>query len=169
MISYVTAFDVPRLKSIIYSAKSLPSIRITFGSILLTYSWASSENLPVVIKTPFFALFWRYWDDWSYKVYLGSNFQVYDDHRVKTLAIGKDKSWSHGLLEMVERIDTPYIICMLDDFFLRNRVSIKDVMKCFEALNALNGKMVRLVPRPPPDTPVPGYPFFGINQIGLPL
>lgn len=66
---------------------------------------------------PFFTLFWRYWPNSSFKVYLGSNYLVYKDSRVKTIAIGEDKSWSQGLLDMVSRIDTPFIILMLEDFF----------------------------------------------------
>ena len=66
---------------------------------------------------PFFTLFWQYWPDHSFKVYLGSNLLVYNDPRVKTIDIGEDNNWSHGLLKILELIDTPYIILMLEDFF----------------------------------------------------
>lgn len=66
---------------------------------------------------PFFTLFWRYWTVPSCKVYLGSNYLIYNDPRVETIAIGEDKNWSHGLIEIVSKIDTPYIILMLEDFF----------------------------------------------------
>lgn len=110
---------------------------------------------------PFFTLFWRYWKASSFKVYLGSNYLIYSDPRVETIAIGADKNWSHGLLEIVKRIDTPFIILMLEDFFLRETVKINDIFMCVEALRNLNGNMLRLVPYPRPDKSVKGYPFLG--------
>jgi len=110
---------------------------------------------------PFFTLFWQYWPDHSFKVYLGSNLLVYDDPRVKTIAIGEDNNWSHGLLKILELIDTPYIILMLEDFFFRRPVNTNDVLRCIKALKELDGEMLRLIPRPRPDRPVPGYPFLG--------
>lgn len=110
---------------------------------------------------PFFTLFWQYWPINTSKVYLGSNFLKYKDSRVKTITIGEDKSWSQGLLDMVSRIDTPFIILMLEDFFLREPVNINDIFMCVEALKNLDGNMLRLVPRPRPYKPVKGYPFLG--------
>lgn len=110
---------------------------------------------------PFFALFWRFWGDIPFKVYLGSNYRTFNDPRVKTITVGEDENWSHGLKRMVEQIDSEYIILILEDFFLRNPVSTNDVLKCVKALKELDGHMLRLVPRPRPDRSVAGYPFLG--------
>jgi len=110
---------------------------------------------------PFFALFRRFWRDLPFKVYLGSNYRTFNDPSVKTITVGEDTNWSHGLKRMVEKIDSEYIILILEDFFLRKPVSTSDVLKCIEALKELNGYMLRLVPRPGPDKPVAGYSFIG--------
>jgi len=92
---------------------------------------------------------------------LGSNQMVFDGPGVKTIAVGKDRNWSLGVKDMLEQIDSPYIILMLEDFFLRKPVNTDDVVKCVKALKALRGHMLRLVPRPRPDRSVAGYPFLG--------
>ena len=93
-------------------------------------------------------------------MYLGSNLLVYNDSSVKTIAIGEDKNWSHGLLKILELTDTPYVSLMLDDFFLRRPVNTNHVLRCIKALKDLNGQMLRLIPRPLPDKPVRAYPFL---------
>lgn len=86
---------------------------------------------------------------------------VFNDPHVETIAIGRDRNWSYGLKEMVEQVDSPYIILMLEDFFLQKTVKTDDVVKCVKALKELDGHMLRLVPRPRSDFPVVGYPFLG--------
>ncbi len=110
---------------------------------------------------PFFTLFWRYWNDCPFDVYLLSNFLTYPDPRVKTLAMGEDKNWSGSLLEALKQIDTPYLILMLEDFFFRKPVNTDEIFRCIEALKALNGRMLRLIPRPKPDKPVLNCSFLG--------
>ena len=110
---------------------------------------------------PFFNLMWRYWPDSPFKIYLGANLMVYDDPRVKTLTIGKDLGWSTGLRRMLEQIETPSIILMLEDFFLRRPVDSETVVNCLRALYDLDAHMIRLVPRPAPDRRVPDFSFLG--------
>ncbi|MCP4345827.1 MAG: hypothetical protein GY795_09910 [Desulfobacterales bacterium] len=110
---------------------------------------------------PFFTLFRRYWPDNPLKVYLGSNHLVYNDSDVTTLLAGEDKSWSHGLLKMIEQVETPYVILMLEDFFLQETVDTDSVIKCINTLKNLDGHMLRLIPRPGPDKGVADHPFLG--------
>src|SRR3989338_3266453 len=70
------------------------------------------------IWKPFFTLFFRYWHDCPYPIYLGSNQRIYADQRVKTIAVGDDKDWSSGFRKMLEQIPQPY------DFAFR-RLSIE--------------------------------------------
>ena len=46
-------------------------------------------------------------------------------------------------------------------FFFQRPVNTDDVLRCIKALKELDGQMLRLIPRPRPDRPVPGYPFLG--------
>lgn len=110
---------------------------------------------------PFFNLMWRYWPDAPFKIYLGANFLVYNDSRVETLTIGEDPGWSTGLKRMLEQIESPAIVLMLEDFFLRRPVDTEAVVSCLRAFDHLGAHMVRLVPRPGPDRRAPGFPFLG--------
>ncbi len=110
---------------------------------------------------PFFSLYWSFWKDNIFETYLGSNYLRFDDSRIKMLTIGQDKSWSHGLLRMLESIDTKYVIVLLEDFFLRSPMNTSDILKCIDILKELNGQMLRLIPRTGPDKAVTGYPLIG--------
>jgi hypothetical protein len=117
---------------------------------------------------PFFSLFWTHWHHCPFDVYLGSNFLEIKDTRVKIISVGEDESWSTNLLKMLNSIRTPYIILLLEDFFLRNPIDNQKIFQCFEALKTLKGIVVRLVPNPKPDAPVEGFPFLGSIGIKAP-
>ncbi len=53
---------------------------------------------------PFFTLFFRYWQDCPYPVYLGTNHLKYDHERVKTIAVGDETDWSSDFRSMLEQI-----------------------------------------------------------------
>jgi hypothetical protein len=58
-------------------------------------------------------------------------------------------------------MDTEYVLLMLEDFFLRRRVSTSDIVTCLETLEKLDGNMLRLVNRPKPDIRVAGFSWIG--------
>jgi hypothetical protein len=122
--------------------------------------------------TPFITLFWRYWPDCPFPLYLGSNQQAFDqafDHpRVTTIQAGHGNNWTNRVREQVSTLTTPYVLLSLEDFFLRRPVNTMHVLSCFEALCVLKGNMLRLVRRPPPDLPVAGLPLIGRINPGAP-
>ncbi len=111
--------------------------------------------------TPFFTLFWRNWPDCPYPVYLGANRSHYDDPRVQTLQAGSDESWSKSLRLFLNRIDTEYVLFLLEDFFLTQRVSTAEINRHLEALHAFSGTALRLFPNPPPDRRANGHDSIG--------
>ena len=66
----------------------------------------------------FFSLFWKYWPDCPYDVYLGTNRLVYEDPRVTTLAIGEDRSWATSVSAMLDQLNSKHVILLLEDFLL---------------------------------------------------
>ena len=66
---------------------------------------------------PYFALFFRYWNDCPYRIYLGANKLSYDHPRVTTLHSGQGTNWANRVREHVELIDAEYILLFLEDFF----------------------------------------------------
>jgi len=112
--------------------------------------------------TPFFSLFWKYWSDCPYPVYLISNNQKFLHKKVIPLCVGGDHTnWSQRLCCALSRLDTNYVLLMLEDFFLQRKVMTKDVVSCLEALKKLDGNMLRLVNRPKPDVPLTDIPYIG--------
>lgn len=110
---------------------------------------------------PFFTLFWQNWSDCPFPVYLLSNYQSCDDPRVTTLPVGEDVSWSGGLKQALTRIPTPYVMLLLEDFFLLSAVDTPRILACYNTLRQLDGDMLRLKPDPPPNHPVAGFSAIG--------
>lgn len=79
---------------------------------------------------PFFTLLNRYWPDCPYCVFLNTETLSYDDYQVKTLNCD-EPSWTGRLIESLKKIETDYIIFLLEDFFLMNPVNelvIEDII-----------------------------------------
>lgn len=118
--------------------------------------------------TPFFTLFWRYWPDCPYPVYLSTNHRDLGDPRVTTLAGTSENVWTVRIREHLKLLETPYVLMCLEDFFFRAPVSTPDVEECLQKLSSLNGHVVRLLRRPGPDAKIPGEEKFGNLSPGVP-
>jgi hypothetical protein len=100
--------------------------------------------------TPFFALLDRYWADCPFPIVLGANKQEFSAQNVRVLHSGDEKNWSTQAIRQLSQLETPYILMMLDDFFLRAPVATESVLECLDFLHRRNGHCVRLLPRPAP-------------------
>jgi hypothetical protein len=109
---------------------------------------------------PFFTLFWRYWPDCPFPVYLGTNHLTYHDPRVTPLPAG-DYEWSKRLRLCLEQIDDDYVLLLLEDYFLKTSVSSARIIEHLELLHELGGSVLRLYPLPGPDLEVPGQSGIG--------
>jgi hypothetical protein len=118
--------------------------------------------------TPFFTLFWRYWEDCPFPVYLGSNVNSFRHPRVKTIHAGHGNNWSNRVREQITAIETPYVLLCLEDFFFRRPVPTSRVLFCLEALERFGAHMVRLVLRPGPNQLLHGVPELGVIECGAP-
>jgi hypothetical protein len=118
---------------------------------------------------PFFTLFWRYWPDCPFPVYLGANRRRYDDPRIVSLPADVELDWGHRVSEHVAAVPTPYVLLVLEDFFWRRPTPTGQVVAMLHALRALDGEMLRLTNRPRPDEPLPRYPAIGRIRPGAPF
>ena len=118
--------------------------------------------------TPFVTQFFGHWPDCPFPVYLGSNQASYEHPRIRMLHAGHGANWTNRVREQLEALDTPYVLLMLEDFFLRRPVDTAGVLRAFESLRELDGAVVRLVRRPAPDASVPGHPHLGEIDRGAP-
>jgi hypothetical protein len=99
----------------------------------------------------FFNLFFKYWKDCQYNVYLLSNNLKYDDIRVVPILVGDDVDWSSNLKIALGRIETGYVMFFLEDFFLSSLVNNDRIEKLFSHMKSLDATMLRLYPAPGPD------------------
>jgi hypothetical protein len=131
---------------------------------ILIPSWDGYADL----WPPFFELFWKYWPDCPFPVYLGSNAKTFDDPRVTTIHAGSGGLWADRVRSQVASVDHDYVMLVLEDFFWRAPTRTDQVIDCLTALQDLGGHMMRLTNRPPPDRAVPGYLRFGEIAAGAP-
>lgn len=105
---------------------------------------------------PFFSLFWSRWPDCPFQVYLGANARTFAHPRVATLPSSQGNNWSNRVLDQLASIPAPYVLMMLEDFFLDADVETDRVRARLADLRRLDGAVMRLVRMPGPDELLPG-------------
>ncbi len=73
---------------------------------------------------PFFSLMKIYWADCPYDIVLNSETKTYSDDSLKIMHFNNINAKTYGkrMRENLLRIKTPYVLLLLDDFFLREQV-----------------------------------------------
>lgn len=115
---------------------------------------------------PFFTLFFKYWSDCPYDIYLCSNFFRYDHERVNTICIGEEPAWSLKVKQVLKQIPTDYILYLQEDYLLTGRVDTGRVEQLFTFMKKRDGAYLRLRPTPPAHHPLPDNPDVGVLTPG---
>lgn len=79
----------------------------------------------------FFDCFFKYWPDCPFEINLITNFKEYPDPRVKSLKIGKDDSWSDGVIKALDKIDAERILFFFEDHVLDGLVDTAEILDYF--------------------------------------
>jgi len=101
--------------------------------------------------TPYFTLFFRYWPDCPFPIYLIANDLVYPNKRVTTIRLGADHGWSTNTRLVLEQLKYPYIIYAHEDFLLNRSVCNTRIMRLLAYMRQRNAGYLRLYPCPGPD------------------
>jgi hypothetical protein len=112
---------------------------------------------------PFFTLFFRYWPDCPFSIYLVSNTKVFDDHRVKTILVGEDKGWASNIKTIVSGLNEECILYMQEDYFLQSFVDTKKIKDLLRYMSVESVGSIRLI-----GSPEPKYPHsnpFGLYEV----
>lgn len=121
---------------------------------------------------PFFALFFRYWKNCPYPVYLGSNKKRFDDPRVTTILSGDPKDWSADTISILKQIPEKYVLVILEDYFFTDRVDAETIQKSLELVKSENADFMRMASFPSsfndiyPFRPHPRAAFAVVTQPG---
>lgn len=117
---------------------------------------------------PFFELRRRHWPDCPFPIYLGAGSLDCGEAGVRTLHSTAGKNWSACMIDYLRLIATPYVLIMLDDFFLRRPVRTDQILYCLNFAQRTDAVQVRLIPRPGPSNRLPGEKLIGECVAGLP-
>lgn len=109
---------------------------------------------------PFFTLFFRYWPDCPFPVFLISNRQHYNNPRVTTILTEDDKKWATNMKIALNTVLTPYLIYMQEDYFLRSFVDTDYVNKLIDYADKEKVACIKFYPEPSSD-------LFLKNDLGL--
>jgi hypothetical protein len=102
---------------------------------------------------PFFQLFFRFWPDRPFPVYLLSNAEKPGFPEVSHIPVGDDISWSDNLMKAIAAIREDYLLMFLDDLFLVDYVRTDRVLEICAWIADHDANYVRLNPSEPPDQP----------------
>ncbi len=133
-----------------------PSKERTETSLLVSSCDAYSD-----LWEPFFTLFWRYWPDCPFPVFLESNVKHFDHPRVTTLKLGAETRWGAMTRSALDLIPGEQVLLFLDDYLLVGPVTTASVRECCRLFKELGGNYLRLRPNPPPDRTIPGLSLVG--------
>jgi len=111
---------------------------------------------------PFFTLFFRYWPDCPFTVYLIGNKEKFNDEKIKMINVDPDLGWSSNLMIALKKIPEKFIIYFQEDYFLRAKVDNEKVFSALDLAEKNNAACVRLFPCPGPDLPFGDNPDVGL-------
>jgi hypothetical protein len=85
---------------------------------------------------PFLRLLFKYWPELKTQhkdmnIYLVSNVEHIHHPRVSNILIPKDRNWSDSMLYALQQIDEPYVLVMLEDYFLNHPVNDQHIWDAF--------------------------------------
>lgn len=81
----------------------------------------------------FFSLLEKYWPQRP-KTYLATSELNPEYHNVTVIPAGPDSEWSKRAYNALQHIDTPYVILMLEDFFITNHVDNKTLNESIDII-----------------------------------
>ena len=134
-----------------------------------------NKNLCVLISScdnysdtwePFFTLFFKYWRALPFPVYLSSETRSYNHAEVKNILSGKNKEWSQRLMEALNKIESKYVLLLLEDYLLYQTVDTQRIYKLMQVIEETSAAYLRLIPAPEPDVSLPNHKGIGIINKG---
>ena len=92
----------------------------------------------------FFKTFHKKWRNCPLKLNLLTNNKSYDSYHVNTIKVGEDISWSDNLLSAITYLNNDYLLVLLDDLLLNNKISNNYFSQISNWINKNNPNYLRL-------------------------
>lgn len=87
---------------------------------------------------PFFELIKKYWEECKCNIVLNTETKNYKHEGLDITVVnfeGESDLWGKRFKECLGKIDTPFVIILLEDFFIQKEVDFKELENCFEFMN----------------------------------
>lgn len=95
---------------------------------------------------PFFQLFFRFWPNCPFNIYLLSNNEKCEIKGINNILVGEDISWSDNLIKATNIIKEEYILIFIEDLFLVDFVKTNEVVKLCEWILQNNANYICMNP-----------------------
>ena len=82
---------------------------------------------------PFAFFFRKFWADCPFPVYLIVNELEIRSDFIRALRVGRDQGWASNMRTVLERIETPYLFYLQEDYFLNTRVDSAQLARDFSS------------------------------------
>ena len=91
-------------------------------------------------------IFNKFWPDCSFDRYILTNFKEHDVDGFKSIQIGQDKSWSHGLKLALSHLEYKYdyVFTMVEDYYFIEKIDNKYINEMFNLVEKENGDFLSL-------------------------
>lgn len=94
---------------------------------------------------------WRvHWPECPWPLVIGAEEATFDDPTVRVVRAPKGAAWSDCVAAHLRQIDTSWVLLVLEDFLLRDRVSAGRLQRLLRVAQAADFVCLRLVKRPGP-------------------
>ena len=102
------------------------------------------------VERPFAALFRKYWPDCPFELVLLSETESGTPGFDRAICTGEGLNWSQMLVRALGEIDSPYVLMLMNDYFLVSPVDAERMSRRLEEAVARKALNLRLNPNPPP-------------------
>ncbi len=99
---------------------------------------------------PFAALWAKFWPDCPFETVLATDAGCGIAGFDRTIVCGERTSWPARLTMALDKISTPYVIMLCDDYFLESKVDTQLILFRLEQAKRLDAANLRLIPNPKP-------------------
>lgn len=83
---------------------------------------------------PFFFLMNKYWKDNKYPIYLTTNTKNYIKESINVINNPKDFEWSKRTKSALEKINSEYVLLLLEDYFFSKKVDNQKIMDILQLM-----------------------------------
>lgn len=100
------------------------------------------------VEGPFLHLFRKYWPDCPFELVVNGETSAVEGFD-RAIFSGRGKTWSQMLVEALDQIATPYVIMLMNDYYLESAVDTALLLRRLDEAKEKDALNYRLCPNPP--------------------